>query len=100
MKVWNSEMTAHYNFSEADYDGTATAKVSAPGLGNYLRIFEKNMTDNNKFKDGFTWHMAHYLQPMPIKEMMLTAPDYTTVSESSLYQNPYWSTETDKPAEK
>lgn len=100
MKVWNSEMTAHYNFKEADYDGTATAKVSAPSLGNYLRIYEKNMTDNNLYRDGFTWHMAHYLQPMPIKEMMLTAPDYTTVSESSLYQNPYWPTETDKPAEK
>ena len=100
MKVWNSEMTAHYNFKEADYDGTSSAKVSAPGLSDYLRIYEKNMTDNNLYRDGFTWHMAHYLQPMPIKEMMLTAPDYTTVSESSLYQNPYWPTETDKPAEK
>lgn len=100
MKVWNSEMTAHYNFKEADYDGTSSAKVSAPGLSDYLRIYEKNMTANNLYRDGFTWHMAHYLQPMPIKEMMLTAPDYTTVSESSLYQNPYWPTETDKPAEK
>ena len=100
MKVWDSEMTAHYNFSEADYDGTSTAKVSAPGLSNYLRIYQKNMTDNNKFKDGYTWHLAHYLQPMPIKQLMLTAPDYTTVSESSLYQNPYWPLETDKPAEK
>ncbi len=100
MKVWNSEMTAHYNFSEADYNGDAKAKVSAPTLSNYLRIYQKNMTANNLFKDGYTWHMAHYLQPMPIKEMMLTAPDYTTVSESSLYQNPYWPTETDMPAEK
>ena len=100
MKLWNSEMTAHYNFKEADYNGDAKAKVSAPGLSDYLRIYEKNMTANNLYRDGYTWHLAHYLQPMPIKEMMLTAPDYTTVSESSLYQNPYWPTETDKPAEK
>lgn len=100
MKLWNSEMTAHYDFKEADYNGDAKAKVSAPGLSDYLRIYEKNMTANNLYRDGYTWHMAHYLQPMPIKEMMLTAPDYTTVSESSLYQNPYWPTETDKPAEK
>ena len=100
MKLWNSEMTAHYDFKEADYNGDAKAKVSAPGLSDYLRIYEKNMTANNLYRDGYTWHLAHYLQPMPIKEMMLTAPDYTTVSESSLYQNPYWPTETDKPAEK
>lgn len=100
MKLWNSEMTAHYDFKEADYNGDAKAKVSAPGLSDYLRIYEKNMTANNLYRDGYTWHLAHYLQPMPIKEMMLTAPDYTTVSESSFYQNPYWPTETDKPAEK
>ena len=100
MKVWNSEMTAHYNFTEEDYNGTSTAKVSAPSLSNYLRIYEKNTTTDNLFKDGYTWHLAHYLQPMPIKEMMLTAPDYTTVSESSLYQNPYWPTVADQPAEK
>lgn len=100
MKVWNSDMTHFYNFTEANYDGSNTAKVSSPALSNYLRPYEKNMTATNLYRDGYTWHLAHYLQPVPIKEMQLSAPDYKTVSESPLYQNPYWPTETDQPAEK
>lgn len=50
--------------------------------------------------NGLTWHMAHYLQPMPIKQMMLTAPDGSTVSDSPLYQNPYWPNEPSKAATK
>lgn len=98
-KLWNSDMTALYNFTEKEYAPLGD-KVSAPSASNYLRPYENNMTDGNLFKDGYTWHMAHYLQPMPIKQMMLTAPDHKTVSESSLYQNPYWPTEIAEPAEK
>ncbi|HBF06232.1 MAG TPA: RagB/SusD family nutrient uptake outer membrane protein [Prevotella sp.] len=99
-KLWNSDMTALYKFGENAYNGLADAMVSAPTLSNYLRPYEKNTTSGNLFKDGYTWHMAHYLQPMPIKQMMLTAPDHATVSESPLYQNPYWPTEVAEPAEK
>lgn len=100
MKLWNSDMTHFYNFTEADYDGSDKANTSSPALSDYLRPYEKNMTASNLAKDGYTWHMAHYLQPVPIKEMQLAAPDYQTVSESSLYQNPYWPCEVDAPAEK
>ncbi len=98
MKLWNSDMTQYYNFTAADYDGSNTAKTSSPDLSDYLRPYEKNMTSTNLYRNGYTWHLAHYLQPVPIKEMQLSAPDYTTVSESPLYQNPYWPSETDKPA--
>lgn len=100
MKVWNSDMTGFYKFTEANYDGSGNAKVSSPVLSNYLRPYERNMTATNLYREGYTWHLAHYLQPVPIKEMQLSAPDYKTVSESPLYQNPYWPTETDQPAEK
>ena len=100
MKVWNSDMTHYYNFTENDYNGSNTAKMSSPSLSNYLRPYEKNMTSQNLFRDGYTWHMAHYLQPLPIHEFELTAPDYKTLSESELYQNPYWPLEVDAPAEK
>lgn len=100
MKLWNSDMTHFYNFTAADYDGSNTAKTSSPELSNYLRPYEKNMTTGNLYRNGYTWHMAHYLQPLPIKEMQLTAPDHATVTDSPLYQNPYWGYETDKPAEK
>ena len=89
-KLWNSGMTGWYNLKPENYDGSENATVSSPKLGNYLRPLERNLTNGNIYRDGMTWFMAHYLQPMPIKQMMLTAPDHSTVSESSLYQNPYW----------
>ena len=36
---------------------------------------------------------GHYLRPMPIYQMMLTAPDAVTVADSPIYRNPYWPTE-------
>lgn len=100
MKLWNSDMTHFYNFTAADYDGSNTAKVSSPELGNYLRPYEKNMTDGNLYRNGYTWHMAHYLQPLPLKEMQLSAPDRATLTDSPLYQNPYWGYESGVAAEK
>lgn len=99
-RVWNSDMTHYYNFTADNYNGSNSATVSSPELSDYLRPYEKNMTQNNLFRNGYTWHMAHYLQPLPIREMQLTAPDHVTVSESSLYQNPYWPLETDASAKK
>lgn len=98
--LWNSDMTSLYNFTEKDYDGSNTAKVSSPRLSDYYRPYEKNMTSSNLFHEGYTWHLAHYLQPIPIREMQLSASDHKTVSMSPLYQNPYWPTTPDTPAEK
>ena len=98
--LWNTPMAGWYNFTEKDYNGSADAGVSAPTLSEYLRPYQKNMQDGNLFKDGYTWRMAHYLQPMPIKQMMLTASDHASVDLSPLYQNPYWPTVADLPAEK
>ena len=44
--------------------------------------------------------MAHYLNPLPINELMLTSPDGASPTESVLYQNPYWPLVAGKPAEK
>lgn len=96
--LWNTPMTEWYNFTDKDYNGSSSAKVSDPSLSEYLRPYQKNMQSGNLFRDGYTWHMAHYLQPMPIKQMMLTAPDHVSVEESPLYQNPYWPTSPDLPA--
>jgi hypothetical protein len=43
--------------------------------------------------------MAHYLEPIMVKQFQLTAPDGQTVTDSLIYQNPYWKTEADTPAE-
>ena len=78
-------------------DGTGNANVSQRSLSEYLRPYEVNMVSNN-FKDGLTWHMAHYLQPLPIKQFLLTATDHATVGQSPMYQNPYWPTKTSEAA--
>lgn len=98
--LWNSEITGWYSFEPKDYDGKSSSKVSSPDVSEYIRPYEKNMERGNLFRDGFTWHMAHYLQPMPIRQMQLTAPDYESVENSPLYQNPYWPSVADLPAER
>lgn len=98
--LWNSDMTAWYNFTPANYDGSDKASVSSPQLSEYLRVYEKNMTSGNLFRDGFTWKLAQYLEPMPIKQFQLTSSDHASVDKSPLYQNPYWPVTPDMPAEK
>ncbi len=98
--IWNTPMQGWYNFSAADYNGSNSAKVSSPQYSEYLRRYQRNMTGDNLFRDGYRWFMAQYLQPMPIKQLQLTAPDYATVARSPLYQNPYWPEAPNMPAQK
>ncbi len=96
--LWNTPMQKWYDVKNLVSDGSGNATVSSPSLSEYLRPMEINMNNNN-FKDGLTWHMAHYLQPLPIKQFLLTASDHASVGNSPLYQNPYWPTTSDSPAE-
>ncbi|MDE6217212.1 RagB/SusD family nutrient uptake outer membrane protein [Bacteroides sp.] len=96
--LWNTPMEVWYD--QLVYDGSSSANVSSPEVSEYLRPYEKNMTSGNLFRNGYTWKMAHYLQPMPIRQFLLTAADHASVEQSSLYQNPYWPTTADMPAEK
>lgn len=103
MHLFNTPMQNWYNDADGKttlvYDGTGDANVSSPELSEYLRPHEINMTNNN-FKDGLTWHMAHYLRPLPIRQFLLTATDHASVDQSPLYQNPYWPTTAGQAAEK
>lgn len=96
-RFWNTPIENWYTGILAD--GSSTANMSAESLSEYYRPYEKNMTNNNSFRDGYTWHMAHYLYPLPIQEFQLTSSDYSSVELSPLYQNPYWPTSPDMPAE-
>ena len=98
MHLWNTPMQSWY--SDLNADGSSNANVSNVSLSEYYRPLEVNTTATNSYKDGFTWHMAHYLQPLPLKQFRLTASDYASPELSPLYQNPYWSTTSDTPAEK
>lgn len=94
--LWGTPMEKWYNNLVAN--GSNSSNVSSPELSAYLRPHEK-IKANNSFFNGLTWHMAHYLEPLPIRQFLLTATDHATVSESPLYQNPYWPTTPDTPAE-
>lgn len=94
--LWGSPMEKWYNNLVAN--GSSSSNVSSPELSAYLRPHEK-IKANNSFFNGLTWHMAHYLEPLPIRQFLLTASDHATVSESPLYQNPYWPTTPDALAE-
>ena len=97
--LWNTPMEQWY-VDQLVADGSSSANVSNASLSEYLRPYQKNMGSENLYKDGYTWHMAHYLQPLPIKQFLLTASDHTSVHLSPLYQNPYWPTTPAMPAEK
>lgn len=97
--LWNTPMQAWYDPSVLISDGSSAATVSSPSLSEYLRPYQKNMSSSNLFKDGYTWNLAHYLQPLPIKQFQLTSSDNASVELSPLYQNPYWPTVADMPAE-
>lgn len=98
MHLWNTPMQEWYDNSLFVYDGSSSANISDPAASEYICPYKKNKA--NEYYQGYTWHMAHYLQPMPIKQMMLTSSDHTSVELSPLYQNPYWPTVADLPAEK
>lgn len=51
------------------------------------------------YRNGLHWMMAHYLEPLPIKQFLLTALDHVDIELSPLYQNPYWPLVADTPAE-
>ena len=44
--------------------------------------------------------MAHYLDPIRIDQFQITSTDGKTIETSPIYQNPYWPTTADMPAEK
>ena len=57
-------------------DGSVTATVSSRKLTEYFRPYQ--IVSTNMLYNGMTWSMAQYLQPMPLRQFMLTAPDHKT----------------------
>ena len=90
--IWGTPMQNWYDQKKLK------ESISSPELSEYLRPFEAHA--DSEVIDGLKWSMAHYLRPMPIYQMMLTAPDAVTVADSPIYQNPYWPTEPNMPATK
>ena len=102
MHIWNTPMeewyidNPHQEVLPLLADGSDKANVSSPDKSEYIRPYQKN--PSQRCFNGFVWKMAHYLEPIRVDQMMITAPDGKTVSDSPIYQNPYWPTEANNPA--
>lgn len=100
MHFWGTEMQGWYDENSIISDGSADATMSSRELSEYIRPHEKNQTSGNPYRNGLTWNMAHYLEPLPIRQLILTAEDHIDPENSPLYQNPYWPLTPDMPAVK
>ncbi len=94
--LWNTPMEQWYDNLVAD--GTSDANVSSKDKSEYLRPHERYPSQAGY--NGLTWKMAHYLDPIMIKQFQVSATSGADVSTSPIYQNPYWPTTADQAAER
>lgn len=86
--LWGTPMEKWYKKSELTNGRGSSSKVSSKDRSEYLRPFERYEEQDGY--NGLTWLMAHYLNPVSIKQILLCTPDGTNAEESVIYQNPYW----------
>lgn len=63
----------------------------------YLSL-DRISTKNDRYQSGYSWRMAHYLDPIAESHFLESTADGTSVDQSPIYQNPYWTTTHDTPA--
>lgn len=96
--LWNTPMESLYASGKLITDGSTKANMSPASNSEYVRPFQVRKTQNGYY--GYTWKMAHYLEPIGAGELLITSVDGQSLSQSPLYQNPYWPTTANLPAEK
>ena len=87
---------------ESYYDrttGKSLIKEQGPGvdanMSNSSLIYVypyKLKEEGNQLWDGLKWQKAHYLSPLGIMDLSITAED-NTLEGAQTYQNPYWPTQ-------
>lgn len=96
--LWNTPMQHWYPANDLTYNEGTNSTVSPPEKSEYLRPFERY--SGQAGYEGCTWKIAHYLEPIMIKQFLLTSPGGNDPTQSTIYQNPYWPLEAGVPAEK
>ena len=84
-KLWGP-MQEWYDEGNLKFD-VADATVSSPNRSEYLRPYEQ--TGAELVYDGYSWAMAHYLDPIAIQHFLITSEN-KNLSTSPIYQNPGW----------
>ena len=106
-KFWNdkfhfytiTETSGTRTVRPVDYQSYFAGVVSPKSSGDYIRPYEIKPTDPVAQQGGLKWKMAHYLNPIAIDHLLIASPDGKNASASSIYQNPYWTTTPNTPAE-
>lgn len=74
------------------------ANVSPASQSTYLRPYQI-VKENNRFYNGYKWHLAHYLSAIPMDNFIITSSNGGDMSTSPIYQNPGWPKEAQKGPE-
>ncbi len=67
------------------------------GNPKYLSL-DRISSKNEWYQSGYSWRMAHYLSPIAESHFLESTADGTSVDQSPIYQNPFWTTTHDTPA--
>lgn len=73
-----------------DVDKIGPTVVSQSGMGKYIQPLKLN--SSSEYYDGLTFPRAHYLEPIPVSEIIMTSQE-GDVNTSTIYQNPAWPSE-------
>ncbi len=90
--VWDNADENKNNVSNpADVEGGLNGN---PEYFSLLRVSKASEWYNS----GFSWRMAHYLDPIAESHFLESSVDGSSKETSPIYQNPYWGTEHNTPA--
>lgn len=93
---------ANYTYDNADPDKNNLSSPSDTegALNGDARYFSllRTSSNNDWYRSGYSWRMAHYLNPIA-ESHFLESSTAGDGADSPIYQNPYWSTVHDTPAQ-
>ena len=86
VNLWD-ELADNADFLAANSGGLREGEnVSPRNFGKYLAPY--HIMSNNRVYNGYSWRMAHYLDPIAVQHFLITGDG--NVDASPLYQNPGW----------
>ena len=88
MNLWE-EMFKRYAMAGLSLKPTVVSQYDAGDPeSTYIKVFKVNESD--KAYNGYNFPKPHYLEPIPLSEILLTADDANNPENSNIYQNPGW----------
>lgn len=96
--LWESDLKDKYMADgknllvQEGTEGQVSNVSSYVNSGKYLCPYRATKTNNLMYDAGYSWCEAHYLSPIAITHLRITASDSNDLGTSIIYQNPGWPT--------